>query len=51
MGLSPTKIAVLASFFIIGCTTTPKQQPTPAQTKLEKKDVHEYNQEVEGRVQ
>jgi hypothetical protein len=50
MSLSPTIIAVLASFAIVGCATH-QPPPTPAQTNLEKKDMHKYNQEVEGRVQ
>jgi hypothetical protein len=42
-------LALLTPLLIVGCATN-APQPTPAQTQLEKKDVREYNKEVEGRV-
>jgi hypothetical protein len=44
-----TRYAALTSLLIVGCATN-EPQPSPAQTQLEKKDVREYNKEVEGRV-
>jgi|SoimicMinimDraft_8_1059736.scaffolds.fasta_scaffold75725_1 hypothetical protein len=50
MRLSSATLTLIAALFIIGCAT--KAPPiTPAEQKLEKKDVHEYNKEIEGRVQ
>ncbi|HEY5706306.1 MAG TPA: hypothetical protein VIS96_12095 [Terrimicrobiaceae bacterium] len=49
MNISPVILAVLTSLLIIGCATK-EPQPTAAETNLEKKDVREYNKEVEGRI-
>jgi hypothetical protein len=49
MSLPAMTLAALTSLLIVGCATN-EPQPSPAQTQLEKKDVREYNKEVEGRV-
>jgi hypothetical protein len=41
-------LALLVSSFLVGCAT-PENQPTPAETALEKKDQRGWNSE-EGRV-
>ena len=43
-------LAALTSLLIVGCATNEPQPSPAAQTQLEKKDVREYNKEVEGRV-
>ena len=50
MRLSPTILAVLAALAIVGCATK-QDQITPAQSQLEKKDVKEYDSEVDSRIQ
>jgi hypothetical protein len=49
MRLSPTILAVLAALAIVGCATK-EQQPTAAETQLEKKDEREYQKEVDSRI-
>jgi hypothetical protein len=49
MSLPSVTLALLSSLLIVGCATK-EPPPTAAETQLEKKDVKEYNKEVEGRV-
>ena len=51
MSLPSVLLALITSLLLVGCSTTSEPNPSAAtQTKLEKKDTREYNQEVEGRV-
>jgi hypothetical protein len=45
-----TILAVLAALAIVGCATK-EPPPTPAETKLEKKEQREYEKDVESRIQ
>ena len=50
MNLPSVTLALLSSLLIVGCATNEPQPSSATQTALEKKDVSEYNKEVEGRV-
>ena len=50
MSLPSVTLALLSSLLIVGCATNEPQPSAATQTQLEKRDVREYNKEVEGRV-
>jgi hypothetical protein len=48
MKLPSAALALIAFLLVIGCAKEPP--PTAAESALEKKDKHEYDSEVEGRI-
>jgi hypothetical protein len=50
MSLSSATLSLVVSLLIVGCATK-EPPPTPAETRLEKKDQREYEKEVDSRIQ